>query len=132
MDVFEADQTDEAVGRKGSSRKEKEDMVAELVERELTVSVEGKVVIYCKTRAEVSRLVRAGRFVCEEFRADMSEQRKDKVLEDFRVGRKRVVVATSALDGDRHSGNQVDCASGRAAKYDGLRAGEQQSGERRW
>ncbi|KAF4534197.1 Helicase [Lasiodiplodia theobromae] len=72
------------VGRKGSSRREQKDMVAEFVERELTVSVEGKVVIYCKTRAEVSRLVRAGRFVCEEFRADMSEQRKDEVLEDFR------------------------------------------------
>lgn len=54
-------------------------------------------VIYCKTKAEVSQLARAGRFVCEAFHADMSKQRKDEVLEDFRVGRERVVVATSAL-----------------------------------
>lgn len=68
-----------------------------MVEQQLMASAEGKVVVYCKTKVEVERLVRAGRFVCEAFHADISDQRKDEVLEDFRAGRERVVVATSAL-----------------------------------
>lgn len=66
------------VGRRESGRREREELVEGLVERELTASAEGKVVVYCRTKAEVERLARAGRFACEAFHAGISEQRKTR------------------------------------------------------
>ncbi|GME47484.1 hypothetical protein B0A55_11426 [Neofusicoccum parvum] len=68
-----------------------------MVEGELQATVEGKVVIYCNTVSRVKSLVDAGLFQYEAFYSKMSEARKKEVLEDFRAGVVRVVVATSAL-----------------------------------
>lgn len=72
-------------------------MIAELVEEALRATVDGKVVIYCNTITKAKRLVEAGLFACEGYYSKVSSGRKREILEDFRAGVVRVVVATSAL-----------------------------------
>jgi superfamily II DNA helicase RecQ len=58
---------------------------------------EGKVVIYCNTIPKVQDLASAELFDCDTFYSKVKDGRKKEILEDFRRGSKRVVVATSAL-----------------------------------
>jgi RecQ family ATP-dependent DNA helicase len=79
------------------SRQREREVVEELVESVLSTSDDGKIVIYCNTRAKVDDLASAGLFCCEAFHSKIKDGRKKEILEDFRAGLVRVVVATSAL-----------------------------------
>jgi hypothetical protein len=43
------------------------------------------VVVICKSKPEISTIVEAGLFLYEPFYADMTEERKEEVLEEFRT-----------------------------------------------
>jgi superfamily II DNA helicase RecQ len=58
---------------------------------------EGKVVIYCNIIPKVQDLALVELFNCDTFYSKVKDGRKKEILEDFRRGSKRVVVATSAL-----------------------------------
>jgi superfamily II DNA helicase RecQ len=79
-----------------SKQREKE-IIQELARKVLTGSEEGKVVVYCNTIPKVKDLASAGLFDCEAFYSEVKHGRKKEILEDFRTGSTRVVVATSAL-----------------------------------
>jgi superfamily II DNA helicase RecQ len=87
-------------GERYSKQRERE-MMEELVESVLSKSDESKVVIYCNTVGKVEDLVSAltnsFSFHCEAFHSKVKDGCKREVLEDFRTGLVRVVVATSAL-----------------------------------
>ena len=53
--------------------------------------------VYCNTRSRVEELGSEGLFVSERYHGEMDDERKAGVLEEFRAGEVRVVVATSAL-----------------------------------
>ncbi|KAF2415369.1 hypothetical protein EJ08DRAFT_601248, partial [Tothia fuscella] len=57
----------------------------------------GKVVVYYNLRKRVDRLVTLGLFECDRFYREIVDRKKLEVLEVFRTGKTRVVVATSAL-----------------------------------
>ena len=61
----------------------------------------GKVVIYCNTIPKVkglaSSVAESAGICCEAFHSKVKKGRKKEILEDFRSGLSRVVVATSAL-----------------------------------
>lgn len=59
---------------------------------------DGKVVVMCESKPEISAIVEAGMFPCEPFHADMTEERKEEVLEEFRAGTIRVVVASGSFN----------------------------------
>ena len=71
---------------------EHDDLVARLVREET-----GKVVVYCNSKIRVNRLVATRLFECEGFHGETADRKKSSVLEAFRDGSTRVVVATSAL-----------------------------------
>ena len=52
----------------------------------------------CESRSEICAIVEAGLFLCEPFHADMSEERKEEVLDEFRTGQIRVVVASGSFN----------------------------------
>src|SRR5579871_5449988 len=83
-------------GGRYSKQRERE-LVDQLVGSVLRESNDGKVVIYCNTIPKVEALATAGLFCCEAFHSKVKSGRKMEILEDFRTGRVRVVVATSAL-----------------------------------
>jgi superfamily II DNA helicase RecQ len=58
----------------------------------------GKVVVMCESKAEIRMIVESGLFPCEPFHADMTEERKDEVLTEFREGRIRTVVASGSFN----------------------------------
>jgi hypothetical protein len=47
------------------------------------VQPDGKVVVMCESKPEISTIVEAGLFPCEPFYTDMIEERKEEVLEEF-------------------------------------------------
>ena len=51
----------------------------------------------CESKSEIKAIVEAGWFPCEPFHADMTEDRKNEVLDDFRSGRIQVIVASGAF-----------------------------------
>jgi superfamily II DNA helicase RecQ len=59
---------------------------------------DGKVVVMCESKPEISAIVEAGLFPCEPFHADMTEERKEEVLEEFRTGQIQVVVASGSFN----------------------------------
>lgn len=58
---------------------------------------EAKAVVMCESKPEIQAIVESGLFPCEPFHADMAEDRKEEVLDDFRSGRVRVIVASGAF-----------------------------------
>ena len=52
----------------------------------------------CESKSEISTIVEAGMFPCEPFHVDMTEERKEEVLEEFRAGTIRVVVASGSFN----------------------------------
>jgi superfamily II DNA helicase RecQ len=58
----------------------------------------GKVVVMCESKAEIRMIVGSGLFPCEPFHADMTEERKDEVLNEFREGIIRTVVASGSFN----------------------------------
>jgi superfamily II DNA helicase RecQ len=59
---------------------------------------DGKVVVMCKSKPEISAIVEARLFPCEPFHADMAEERKEEVLEEFWTGQIQVVVASGSFN----------------------------------
>jgi hypothetical protein len=49
------------------------------------VQPDGKVVVMCESKPEISAIVEAGLFLYEPFHADITEERKEEVLEEFRT-----------------------------------------------
>jgi superfamily II DNA helicase RecQ len=62
------------------------------------VQPDGKVVVMCESKPEISAIVEAGLFPCEPFHADMTEERKEEVLEEFRTSQIQVVVASGSFN----------------------------------
>ncbi|KAM0700964.1 hypothetical protein Q7P35_011323 [Cladosporium inversicolor] len=60
--------------------------------------LDGKVVVMCESKLEISAIVEAGMFPCEPFHADMTEERKEEVLEEFWAGTIHVVVASGSFN----------------------------------
>ena len=58
----------------------------------------GKVVVMCESKVEIQMIVESGLFPCEPFHADMTEERKDEVLTEFREGMIRTVVASGSFN----------------------------------
>ena len=58
---------------------------------------EGKAVIIYKSKPEIEAIVAVAYFPYNPFHADMPEGRKEEVLDDFRYGRIRVIVASGAF-----------------------------------
>jgi superfamily II DNA helicase RecQ len=58
---------------------------------------EAKAVVMCESKPEIQAIVESGLFPCEPFHADMAEDRKEEVLDDFRSGRVRAIVASGAF-----------------------------------
>lgn len=58
---------------------------------------EGKAVVMCESKPEIEAIVAVAHFPCEPFHASMTEDRKEEVLDDFRCGRVRVIVASGAF-----------------------------------
>ena len=56
-----------------------------------------KAVVMCESKPEIKAIVESGLFPCEPFHAEMTEDRKEDVLDDFRSGRVRVIVASGAF-----------------------------------
>jgi len=79
------------------SKPREKEMIIELVKSTLRESDEGKVVIYYNTVPKVKVLASAGLFYYEAFHSKVKSGRKKEILEDFRSGLVRTVVATSAL-----------------------------------
>lgn len=52
----------------------------------------------CKNKAEIQMIVKSGLFPCEPFHADMADERKDEVLNEFREGKVRTVVASGSFN----------------------------------
>ena len=59
---------------------------------------DGKVVVMCESKPEISAIVEAGLFPYEPFYADIAEERKEEVLEEFRTGQIQVVVASGSFN----------------------------------
>jgi superfamily II DNA helicase RecQ len=59
---------------------------------------DSKVVVMCERKPEISTIVEAGLFPYEPFHADMTEERKEEVLEEFRTGQIQVVVASGSFN----------------------------------
>jgi superfamily II DNA helicase RecQ len=55
---------------------------------------DSKVVVMCESKSEIGAIVKAGLFPCKPFHADMAEERKEEVLDEFRTGQIQVVVAS--------------------------------------
>jgi superfamily II DNA helicase RecQ len=51
-----------------------------------------------KSKSEIGAIVEAGLFLCEPFHADIAEERKEEVLDKFRTGQIRVVVASGSFN----------------------------------
>ena len=83
------------VQAQGRSKQDRSAQLTALVEQQLQQG--GKVVVYSNSRAEVQRITEAGLFVCEAFHSQIAVQRKHEVLDKFRAGQTRVLVATSAF-----------------------------------
>jgi hypothetical protein len=47
--------------------------------------LDSKVVVICKSKSEISTIVKAGRFPYEPFYTDIAEERKEEVLDKFRT-----------------------------------------------
>lgn len=74
--------------------------LAELVGSTLRdeIQPDRKVVVMCESKSEISTIVEAGLFPCEPFYADITEERKEEVLEEFRTGQIQVVVASRSFN----------------------------------
>ncbi|KAI6957743.1 hypothetical protein KC332_g17517 [Hortaea werneckii] len=59
---------------------------------------EGKVVVMCESKAGIRAIGESGLFPCEPFHADMTDERKDEVLQEFRAGGIRTIVASSSFN----------------------------------
>jgi superfamily II DNA helicase RecQ len=59
---------------------------------------DGKVVVMCESKSAMGAIVEAGLFPCEPFHADMAEERKEEVLDEFWTGQIRVVVASGSFN----------------------------------
>jgi hypothetical protein len=58
----------------------------------------GKVVVMCESKPAVKHIVEsAGLFPCEAFHADIPSERQNEILDEFRAGNTRVIVATGAF-----------------------------------
>lgn len=79
------------VGRRG----DKEKMVLGLIDKQFQRYATGKVVVYCNTVPKVKRIAEG--FGCDAYHHHAIG--KDSMLEDFREGRQRMIVATSVRDG---------------------------------
>ena len=79
---------------------ERIECLAELVGSTLQdeIQPDGKVVVICESKPEISTIVEAGLFPCEPFHADMTEERKEEVLEEFWTGQIQVVVASGSFN----------------------------------
>ncbi|KAI7458059.1 hypothetical protein KC351_g18349, partial [Hortaea werneckii] len=75
-------------------------LLAALVESVLRdpEQLEGKVVVMCESKPGIRAIAESGLFPCEPFHADMTDERKDEVLQEFRAGRIRTVVASSSFN----------------------------------
>ena len=58
---------------------------------------EGKIAVMCESVRGVKRISEAGLFPCEPYYAEMSDGAREEVLDEFRRGNTRVVVATGAF-----------------------------------
>ena len=74
-------------------RGDKEKAVLGLIEERFQKHAAGKVVVYGSTVRKVKRIAEA--LGCDAYHHDA--EGKDRMLEDFRAGRRRMIVATSAL-----------------------------------
>ena len=52
----------------------------------------------CESKSEISTIVEAGMFLYKLFHADMTEERKEEVLEEFQAGTIHVVVASGSFN----------------------------------
>jgi superfamily II DNA helicase RecQ len=52
----------------------------------------------CKSKPEISTIVEAGLFLYEPFHTDITEERKEEVLEEFRTSQIQVVVASRSFN----------------------------------
>ncbi|KAI6787196.1 hypothetical protein KC361_g9560 [Hortaea werneckii] len=59
---------------------------------------EGKVVVMCESKAGIRAIAESGLFPCELFHADMTDPRKDELLQEFRAGGIRTIVASSSFN----------------------------------
>lgn len=55
-------------------------------------------VVICGSKPEISTIVEAGLFLYEPFHVDIIEERKEEVLEEFRIGQIQVVVASRSFN----------------------------------
>jgi ATP-dependent RNA helicase RhlE len=51
-----------------------------------------------KSKPEISTIVEAGLFPCEPFHTDITEERKEEVLEEFRTSQIQVVVTSRSFN----------------------------------
>ena len=51
----------------------------------------------CESRPSVEKIVHAGLFPCKMFYVDLLEKTKEEILDEFRAGNVRVIVATGAF-----------------------------------
>jgi superfamily II DNA helicase RecQ len=74
--------------------------LAELVGSTLRdeIQPDGKVVVMYKSKPEISAIVEAGLFPYKPFYADITEERKEEVLEEFRTSQIQVVVASGSFN----------------------------------
>lgn len=72
-------------------------LVARMVEEEIKQKDDVKGVVYCSTVRRVDRFIKSGLFKSEGFHGKIEDSEKGEVLERFRTGETRVVVATNAL-----------------------------------
>jgi superfamily II DNA helicase RecQ len=62
------------------------------------VQLDSKVVVMCESKPEISTIVEAGLFPCEPFYVDITEERKEEVLEEFRISQIQVVVISGSFN----------------------------------
>ena len=83
----------------GDSWRARMDQLEQMVEEVLqdVQEPEGKVVVMCESLGNVEQIVKAGLFVCEGYDGNTGTPNRKEILDRFRAGEVRVIVATGAF-----------------------------------
>ena len=81
----------------GAHQAEQDATLEQIVTTFLQRDPSGKALIMCNSRPGVERVAASGMFPCEYYHAKLPSGAKKELLDDFRAGQFRVIVATGAF-----------------------------------
>lgn len=81
----------------GRRRAQRDATLEQIVTAFLERDGEGKALIMCNSKPGVERIAASGMFPCEYYHADVPRTAQQKLLQEFREGRFRVIAATGTF-----------------------------------